>query len=337
MRSHLTRMVAGTLGAHSKEGSMEQIKSSTVVAGVDVGKFKLDAAIDGQAGQVQVSNAAAGIAALCDWLRQLGVSRVGMEATGGYERKLRAALEAQGIEVVLHQPLEVKLYGRLSRQHAKTDTGDARLIAAATRAIERPARRVDPLLVDLSERLTAYEHITDLLMSLRTFRDSLSLADLDATIGEQIDHLATLKAGLARQLIVAIKASTQLRARYELLMSLPGIGPIVAASLLVRMPELGSMAHGQAASLIGVAPHARDSGRWKGERFISGGRARPRRMLYLAALAARRFDKALRDFADGLIVRGKPPKLAIVAVMRKLIEAANLVLKRNQPWIKRAA
>jgi len=309
---------------------MEHDTSSTV-AGIDVGKFRLDAAIDGQGRQIEVGNDAAGIKALSDWLKRHGVSRVGLEA-GSYVRQLRAALEADGIEVVVHQPIEVKLYGRLSRQHAKTDAGDARLIAAATRAIGRPAKPADPLLGELGERLTAYEHVADQLMAARTFKQSVGLTDLLALLDEQIAQLAALKAMLARQLLAAIKASSTLKARYGLLMSLPGIGPIVAASLIVRMPELGTMRRGQAASLIGVAPHARDSGQWKGDRFISGGRPRPRRMLYLAALAARRCDKALRDVANRLVSKGKPPKLAIVALMRKLIEAANLVLKRNLPW-----
>jgi transposase len=311
---------------------MEQTKTSTVYAGIDVGKFQLDAAIAGSADSLAVGNDPDGIGTLLGWLARHGVLRVGMEATGGFERNLRLALEAEGFEVVLHQPTEVKLYGRISRQHAKTDAGDARLIAAATAVIARPARPADPTLIGLGERLTAYEHIADQLMSLRTFRQSLSLPDLIAVIDRQIDALKALKQALARHLLQAIKAGAALRTRYELLTSLPGIGPIVAISLIVRMPELGEMQRGQAACLLGVAPHARESGQWKGQRFIAGGRSRPRRMLYLAALAARRHDPLLAAFADRLAARGKPPKLAIVAVMRKLIEAANLVLKRHKPW-----
>lgn len=311
---------------------MEPVKSSTAIGGIDVGKVWLDAAIEGMVAQLRVSNDRAGIERLCGWLAGHGVGRVGVEATGGYERGVKAGLEAAGLEVVVHQPLEVKLYGRLTRQHAKTDATDARLIAAATAALERPARRADPVLAELGERLTAYEQIADQLMSLRTFRQSMSLPDLIDTLDRQIELVRKLKALLARQLIDAIKAAAELKARYALLLSLPGIGPIVAASLVVRMPELGQMQRGQAASLIGVAPHARDSGQWKGKRFIAGGRARPRRMIYLAALAARRHDTTLRRFADRLCAAGKPPKLAIVAVMRKLIEAANIVLKRAKPW-----
>jgi transposase len=153
----------------------------------------------------------------------------------------------------------------------------------------------------------------------------------------QIRALAALKARLAADIVRRIKAYDDLKARFGLLVSLPGVGPIVAATLVVRMPELGAMRRGQAAGLIGVAPFARDSGQYKGLRFIQGGRSRPRRMLYLAALAAKRCDPGLRLFAERLIQRGKPAKLAIVAVMRKLIEAANHVLQRAQPWERRPA
>jgi transposase len=143
-----------------------------------------------------------------------------------------------------------------------------------------------------------------------------------------------LKLRLARTVIDMIKAHEDLLARFRLLLSLPGVGPIVAAALVVRMPELGSMKRGQAAALLGVAPFDRDSGQFRGLRFIQGGRSRPRRLVYLAALAAKRCDPGLKAFAEHLALRGKPPKLILVAVMRKLIEAANLVLGRGQPWVK---
>ena len=153
----------------------------------------------------------------------------------------------------------------------------------------------------------------------------------------QIASLTRLKAKLAADVLAAIKAQPDLLVRFRLLTSLPGVGPIVAATLVVRMPELGQMKRGQAAALAGVAPYDRDSGQWKGQRFIAGGRSRPRRMLYMAAIQAKRCDPRLKAFADQLVARGKPAKIAIVAVMRKLIEAANLVLSRQQPWIRQPA
>lgn len=313
---------------------MEQVQSNTKVAGVDVGKAWLDVAVHGLEDGGRWANTTAGIGELIAWLRAREVGRVGMEATGGYERALRSALEAAGLEVVVHQPIEVKLFARLTRRRAKNDTLDARLIAAATARIDTVRAAGDPRLIDLAERLTAYEQISDQLAQLKTFMEHVRLKDLAADLRTQIASLARLKARLLAAVLQRLKAHDDLLARYRLLTSLPGVGPVVAASLVVRMPELGSMTRGQAAALIGVAPFDRDSGQHRGQRFIAGGRSRPRRMLYLAALAAKRCDPALKAFAQRLLDNGKPPKIAIVAVMRKLIEAANLVLQRGQPWLK---
>jgi transposase len=317
-------------------GSMDGNKSSTTIAGIDVGKRQLDAAVYGQAEQHRVANDADGWEALIAWLGEQGVRRVGLEATAGYERGVRARLEAAGLEVVVHQPLEVKLFARLKRRRAKTDRLDAALIAAATAQVDTVRAAQDPRLAELAERLTAYEQISDQAAQLKTFMEHVTLPDLIASLGQQIQTLSLLKARLAREILARIKACSDLLARWRLLQSLPGVGPLVAASLVVRMPELGVLKRGQPASLLGVAPFDRQSGQWKGQSFIGGGRSRPRRMLYLAAIAAKRFDPGFKTFADRLLAAGKPPKVAIVAVMRKLIEAANLVLARQQPWVRLA-
>jgi transposase len=316
---------------------MEQRQSNTKVAGIDVGKRRLDVAVDGSDDETQVENSLAGFSELLDWLEAREVGRVGLEATGGYERGVRAALEQASLEIVVHQPIEVRLFARMTRRRAKNDRLDARLIAAATARVEAVKAAQDPRLAALAERLTAYEQVTDQAAELKTFVESVTLKDVAALIGTQIRSLERLKAKLAAEVLRQIKAHPDLLDRFRLLLSLPGVGPIVAATLVVRMPELGQMRRGQAAALIGVAPFDRDSGQMKGLRLIAGGRARPRRMLYIAALAAKRFDPALRAFAQQLTARGKPAKLVTVAVMRKLIEAANLVLSRGQPWQKYAA
>ena len=238
---------------------------------------------------------------------------------------------------MVHQPLEVKLFAKLKRRRAKNDRLDARLIAAATAQVEAVKAAQDPRLVELAERLTAYEQITDQAAELKTFLEHVTLKDVAKALRAQIASLTRLKAKLAADVLAAIKAQPDLLVRFRLLTSLPGVGPIVAATLVVRMPELGQMKRGQAAALAGVAPYDRDSGQWKGQRFIAGGRSRPRRMLYMAAIQAKRCDPRLKAFADQLVARGKPAKIAIVAVMRKLIEAANLVLSRQQPWIRQPA
>jgi transposase len=303
---------------------MEQNKATTKIAGVDVGKRWLDVAAHGLEDELRVTNDVSGIGELIAWLRAREVGRVGLEATGGYERQPR-------VQRV------VRLFAKLKRRRAKNDRLDARLIAAATAQVEAVRAARDPRLTQLAERLTAYELITDKAADLKTFLESVTLKDVAATIGASLRSLERTKAKLAAEILTRIKAAPDLLARYRLLLSLPGVGPIVAATLLVRMPELGAMKRGQAASLAGVAPFDRDSGQWKGQRFIQGGRDRPRRMLYLAALQARRCSPTFKTFADNLIARGKPKKLAIVAVMRKLIEAANLILQRGQPWIKQPA
>ncbi len=210
------------------------------------------------------------------------------------------------------------------------------MIAAATAQVDTVRAAQDPRLVELAERLTAYEQVTDQAAQLKTFMEHVALPDLVASLGEQIQSLSRLKARLACEILAAIKAWPDLLARWRLLRSLPGVGPLVAASLVVRMPELGVLKRGQPASLLGVAPFDRQSGQWRGHSVIGGGRSRPRRMLYLAAIAAKRFDPGFKAFADRLLAAGKPPKVAIVAVMRKLIEAANLVLARHQPWVRHA-
>lgn len=313
---------------------MEQRQSNTKVAGVDVGKRRLDVAVHGLEDAAMVANAPAGIAELIVWLRTREVGRVGLEASGGYERMARQALEAAGFEVVVHQPLEVRLFARLKRRRAKNDRLDAQLIAAATAQVETVRAARDPQLADLAERLTAYELVTDKAADLKALLESLAAKDLAATVRAALRSLERTKARLLADILARLKSRPDLLNRYRLLTSLPGVGPVVAATLVVRMPELGSMRRGQAAALLGVAPFDRDSGQWRGQRFIQGGRDRPRRMLYLAALAARRCSPGLKAFAETLAARGKAKKLVLVAVMRKLIEAANLVLSRGRPWLK---
>jgi transposase len=316
---------------------VEQRQSSSKIAGIDVGKARLDVAVHGLEDALQIANGQEGFSELIAWLRAREVGRVGLEASGGYERGVRAALEQAGFEVVVHQPLEVRRFAQLKRWRAKNDRLDARLIAAATTQVEAVKAAQDPRLTELAERLTAYEQISDQAAELKTFLESLRQRAVARRIQAQIRSLERLKAALLAEIVGRLKAEPDLLERFNLLLSLPGVGPVVAATLVVRMPELGAMRRGQAAALIGVAPFDRDSGQWRGRRFIAGGRARPRRMLYLAALQAKRCSPTWKAFAQQLLARGKPAKLITVAVMRKLIEAANLVLQRRQPWLRQLA
>lgn len=311
---------------------MNEEKSTTRIAGVDVSKPRLDVAIHGLEAMLQVANTPVGHAELLAWLAQHQVGRVGLEATGGYERDVVEALQASGLEVVLHQPIEVRLFARIKRLRAKNDRIDARLIALATAQVDTVKATADPRLTELAERMTAYEQASDLVTLLKTQMEHVRLPDLIADANAQLALLTARKARLAKDLERRIRLWPDLARRFDLVRSLPGVGPIVALGLIIRMPELGAMNRGQPAALIGVAPYDRDSGAHKGQRFIAGGRRRPRRLLYIAALAAKRCDPGFKAFAEHLAANGKEPKKAIVAIMRKLIEAANLILKRNQPW-----
>jgi transposase len=312
---------------------MERVKSNTKIAGIDVSKARLDVAAHGLDEVVQFTNTVAGFEELGRWLGLHEVVRVGLEATGGYERAVVGWLHAHGFEVVVHQPLEVRLFARLKRRRAKNDRIDAQLIAAATAQVDSVKAAADPLLTELAERMTAYEQASDQLARLKTCLEQVTLADLRASYEAQIQQAKAWKLERLADVVRHIQTRPDLTRRYELLKSLPGVSVVVAASLVIRMPELGALERGQAASLLGVAPFDRDSGPFRGQRHIAGGRTRPRRMVYLAALVASQRDPALKALADRLKANGRQPKVAIVAVMRKLIEAANLVLARQTPWL----
>ncbi len=198
---------------------MEQRKSSTKIAGIDVSKLKLDIAVHGADELSQVANDATGFAALGVWLRARGVTRVGLEATGGYERSVVGWLHAEGFEVVVHQPLEVRLFARLKRRRAKNDRIDAQLIAAATAQVDAVRAANDPLLVELAERMTAYEQASDQLAQLKTYLEHVTLADLKAVYHAQIRQARAWKLGLLRDLLKRIKARPEM-------LKMPGILPV---------------------------------------------------------------------------------------------------------------
>ena len=194
---------------------MEQRQSNTRVAGVDVGKHRLDVAVHGLEDEAGVANTGAGFSELIGWLKAREVGRVGLEATGGYERSVRAALEAAGLEVVVHQPAEVRLFAKLKRRRAKNDRLDAKLIALATAQVEAVKAAQDPRLAALAERLSAYEQITDQAAELKTFLESVRLDDVAALVRGQIHLLERAKARLAADILGRIKAEPDLLVRFR--------------------------------------------------------------------------------------------------------------------------
>ena len=304
-------------------------------AGIDTGKSTLDVALAGDLSQLQVDNDAAGHRGLASWLRDNGVERVGIEASGGYERTVVSHLRKEGFTVIMFQPIQVRAYATYRQQRAKNDRIDAALIAACTAAAATIKDAPDPRLEAFAEPLTLIEQIEEDIARCKTrleaFRDPRHRDLLKA----EIKRLKAWRAAEIKRMVAELRRHDDLARRLDLIESVPGIGLRTALALLVRMPELGTLAREQAAALAGLAPFDDDSGKRHGARRIAGGRTRLRKSLYAAALpAAFQWNPALINFYQRLIRDGKPHKVALVACARKLVIFANAVVARGTPWTK---
>jgi transposase len=327
-------MVEGTKGSHHKEGSKKMSKDNTVCAGIDTGKSKLDIAIDASAERLQVDNSPAGHQALSAWLRQRAVERVGIEASGGYEQAVVSLLRADGLVVIVFQPLQVRAYAKFVLQHAKNDKIDAALIARCTAAATDIHEPTDARLIPLAQHLTMIEQLTEDVGQIKTRREACREERIRAFWKQEINRLKVLLNGELKQLLVAIRAHRDLAERLDLIASVDGVGLRTAVAILVRMPEIGRVTREQAAAIAGLAPYDDDSGLRRGSRHIKGGRGRLRQSLYAAALpAAFYWNPQLKAFYQRLIAAGKTHKLTLVACARKLLIYVNTVVQRGKPWV----
>ena len=310
-------------------------KNNTGVAGLDIGKHKLDLALFGCDKRWCFANDAQGRAALVAMLLAAGIARVGLEASGGYERDVADTLRQAGFEVILLQPRQVRAYALYRLRHAKTDAIDAGLIAACT--AEHNATRqsaTDPRIVALTEPLRLLEQTEDDIAQLKTRCEAYRDEAIRDEIKQEIVRLRLRRNQRLKALLSALRTHQDLALRLDLVLSVQGIGPRTALTLIIRMPELGSISREQAASLAGLAPFNDDSGGRTGQRHIAGGRADVRIALYAAALpAAFRWNKTLIGLYQRLTANGKVHKQALIACARKLLIFANTVLKRHSPWI----
>jgi transposase len=328
-------MVEGTKGSHHKEGSTKMSQISTIVAGIDVAKAHLDVAIHGCKQSWQVANSPEGLLELTRLMRRHHVSRIGLEATGGYERDAVEQLRKAGLTVIVLQPLQVRAYAVVKLQRAKTDRIDAALIAAFTTEHAVVRDPPDPRLAGLSELLTCLEHIEEDMARLKVRLEHVRDPDVLCSWKADIARLKQRRASMIARLSAMLRHHDDLAGRLKLLLSIDGIGPRTAIALLIRMPELGRLSRGEAAALAGLAPFNNDSGKRVRQRSIAGGRTRLRTSLYAAALpAAFQWNDDLQRLYARLKVAGKPHKLALVACARKLLIFANTVLARGTPWTK---
>lgn len=322
----------------TRQGSTKMTKISTAVAGIDTAKDKLDIAMHGQNLCWRVENSLHGWRHLRVQLAKASVTRVGIEATGGYERGVVKHLRAAGFTVMVLQPIQVRAYARMHLRRAKNDTLDAALVAACTAAIEEPRLAPDARLAELADHLTFVEQAEEDIARLKTRLEHISDRRLRRLAMTDIARLKVRRAAELLRIVKKLRLHADLARRLDLVLSIPGIGERTALALVVRMPELGRVSREQAAALAGLAPFDDDSGKHKGERHIAGGRARLRRSLFAAALpAAFRWNKALVCLYARLVARGKAHNAALVACARKLLIYANTVVQRDTPWTERPA
>jgi transposase len=313
-------------------------KISTAVAGIDTAKDKLDVAVHGRAERWHVENTLGGWRRLHSELARAGVSRVGIEASGGYERGVVKHLRAQGLVVLVLQPIQVRAYARLHLRRAKNDTLDAVLIAACAAAIEGPRVEPDARLAELADHLTFVEQIEEDIARLKTRLEHIDDRRLRTMVLADIARLKARRMAELSRILRSLRNHRDLARRLDLVLSVPGIGERTALALIIRMPELGHISREQAAALAGLAPFDDDSGKYKGQRHIAGGRGRLRRSLYAAALpAAFRWNKTLIELYARLVAKGKAHNAALVACARKLLIYANTVVARGTPWVNRHA
>lgn len=304
--------------------------------GIDISKSHLDAFRLEDEATSRFENSSRGLKALTKWLGATPVARVVFESTGPYHRALEKALSGK-VPLVKVNPLQARRFSQACGTRTKTDAVDARSLArmGAVLSLE-PDAPVSEKLLELRDLQVARTG----LVKERTRMKNRSYVQTNAVLRRQTRtrltlverQIAELDAEIARHI-----ADDQPTARKrEILCSVPGLGPIVAALILTFLPEIGTLDRKQAGSIAGLVPHSRESGQWKGKSFISGGRKALRDALYMPALVAMRFNPDLKAKYAQLRDAGKPAKVAIVAIMRKLLETANALVKADRLWAKKA-
>jgi transposase len=313
---------------------MKMSDATVVTAGIDASKSTLDMAIHGRSAVVHVPNTTSGWKQLADTLGPVDVARVGIEATGGYERGVMGYLRRQGITVTLLQPAQVKAFGMLHLRRAKTDRIDAALIAACTHVLGDQGRMAPDVRFEaLGDHLTYIEQIEEDVARLKTRLEHIADRRLRRQVSADVRRLQMRRLVEIKRLAAAVCAYEDLGARHRLALSVPAVGERTALALVIRMPELGHATREEVASLAGLAPFVRQSGKWKGETHIGGGRGRLRRSLYAAAFpGAHHRNPALVALKTRMMARGASHTSAIVACARKLLIQVNAVIARGTPW-----
>lgn len=300
--------------------------------GIDIAKLWLDVAIRGGE-EFRVENTPLGLEELVTRLKELDVELVVMEATGGYEREVALKLGTSEIPLAVVNPRQVRDFAKALGRLAKTDEIDARVLAHFAEVISPQAQ--EPLDEDVLELKELVARRKQLVTMLTSERQRYNQARSTRVRKDVKAHVAFLKKQLRdadNDIDGRLKSSAFWKEEADLLASVPGVGPVMTMSIISSLPELGTLNRKQVSALVGVAPHACDSGKHAGKRMIWGGRADVRATLYMATLVAVRRNPPIRDFYERLLDRGKPKKVAIVACMRKLLTILNAMVKTRSRW-----
>lgn len=303
-----------------------------ITVGIDVSKDRLDVALRPSGEVFAVERAAAGLDSLVSRLQALAPQIVALEATGGFETVVTAALAAAGLPVVVVNPVQVRAFAKAIGQRAKTDPIDAGVIAHFAEAT-RPEVRTLPdaetqLLADLVQRR---RQIIEMI-GAESQRQKRASHSLKKSIARLLKALQKELTSVDTDIDGSVRGSPAWREKEDLLTSVPGIGKTIARTLIAEMPELGRLNRKEIAALAGLAPFTRQSGTWRGRSFIGGGRTSVRTALFMGAMVAKRYNPVLKAFFDRLVAAGKPKMVALIAVARKLLTILNAVLRDQKSW-----
>jgi transposase len=303
-----------------------------ITVGIDVSKDRLDVAVRPCGTVFVVERTGAGLEALAARLVELGPSRIGLEATGGFEAVVTAALAGAGLPVVVVNPAQVRAFATALGERAKTDPIDAAVIAHFVEATKPELRALPDEATQLLADLVQRRRQIVAMIGAESQRAKRAPARVRKSIGRLLKALERELASVDTDIDASVRGSPVWREKEDLLQSVPGVGPTIARTLIAEMPELGRLDRKEAAALAGLAPFTRQSGQWRGRSFIGGGRVSVRTALFMGALSAKRHNPVLKVFFERLVAAGKPKLAALIAVARKLITILNAILRDRKPW-----
>ena len=300
--------------------------------GIDVSKDRLDVHVRPTGEAFAVARDGEGLAALVARLTPLAPRLVAVEATGGFEMTVAAAIAGAGLPLAVVNPAQVRHYARALGQHAKTDKIDAEMIARFAEATHPEPRPLpDAATQALAELVTRRRQLITMMVAERQRATRLPQR-LKRSCERVVRVLEKELTALDQDIDTTVRGSPAWRAKEDLLASVTGIGDITARTLIADLPELGTLDRRAIAALVGVAPFTRQSGQWKGKSFIAGGRPTVRAALFVATMAAVRHNPIIRAFRERLLAKGKPKMVVMVACMRKLLTILNAILRDQRPW-----